>query len=184
MFRIRALAVVFLLALPAAAHAAVPPAPQPVDAQVVGEVGRYLNGLSTLKAHFVQTAADGKQLSGTFYLKRPGRMRITYDPPDKDLIVADGLFIHYYDSELQRTSSALISRSTADFFLRKHLDLSGGDIIVSAAAAEGDTLTVTVEQAKNPLAGSLTLTLGQAPLRLLSWRVVDAEGLTTTVALS
>ncbi len=170
-----------LLAAPAAAKAA--DARTGVNQAVVKIVTDYLDGLTTLKAHFVQKAADGTQRGGTFYLKRPGKMRIVYDPPDKDFIVADGLFIHYYDASTQRTSSALISHSVADFFLRKHLKVAG-DVSVSAATQKGDTLSMTVVQTKNPLAGSLTLFFGKSPLRLTSWRVVDAEGLTTTVDLS
>ncbi len=181
-------ACVFLLALaaPPRARASVPSgslAAAPVEWKVVKTITDYLDGLTTLKAHFVQTAEDGTRRAGTFYLKRPGKMRITYDPPDRDFIVADGLFIHFYDAGTGRTSSTLISRSIADFFLRKHLKIAG-DLTVSAAVDKGDTLTMTVEQAKNPLAGSLTLVLDKDPLRLASWRVVDAEGLTTTVVLS
>ncbi len=172
---------VLLLAAPAAASTAA--AETNVNQAVVKTVTDYLEGLTTLKAHFVQTAEDGTQRAGTFYLNRPGKMRIVYDPPDKDFIVADGLFIHYYDASTERTSSALISSSVADFFLRKHLKVAG-NVSVSAAAQKGNLLSMTVVQTKNPLAGSLTLVFGKAPLRLTSWSVVDAEGLTTTVALS
>lgn len=151
--------------------------------QTIAAVESYLGGLGTLRAHFVQTGNDGKQASGTFLLKRPGRMRIDYDPPVKDFIVSDGLLIYYYDSEMKQQSSTPISRSLADFFLRKDLKLSG-DIAVSDVKQEEKNVSLVLTQAKNPLAGSLTLTLSQNPLQLQKWTVVDAQGIVTTVELT
>lgn len=165
-----------LLALPATA--------QPVsDAQaVVREVEAYLQNLRTMKARFVQTDATGKQVAGDFLLKRPGRMRFDYDAPVTDFIVADGRFIYYYDGQLKEQSNALISQSLADFFLREKLTL-GGDIKVTDVTKEGDLLTVTLVQAKDPNAGSLMLGFTQKPMALKKWRVVDAQGAITEVEL-
>ncbi|MBI3440845.1 MAG: outer membrane lipoprotein carrier protein LolA [Proteobacteria bacterium] len=142
----------------------------------------YLNSLSTLKSRFVQTDNDGKQVTGTFLLKRPGRLRFEYDPPVKDFIVADGLLVHYYDEKMKQQSSIPISKSLADFFLRAKMQLSG-DIAVSGIARMDGLLQLTLTQSKDPLAGSLTLLFGEKPLQLQKWRIVDAQGLTTTVAL-
>ena len=151
--------------------------------QAVKSVEDYLGGITTLRAHFIQTANDGKQLTGIFYLNRPGRMRIEYTPPVKDFIVADGFLIYYYDGQMKQQSSTPISKSLADFFLRKDLKLSG-DISVSDIRRDKDTLQMTLVQSHNPLAGSLTLILGANPLQLRKWRIVDAQGLVTEVSLS
>jgi outer membrane lipoprotein-sorting protein len=171
---------------PAAAAPAATPVSAPTSAeqqQAVNDVQEYLNGITTLRARFVQTDNDGKQENGTFYLNRPGKMRIEYDPPNKDLLVADGVLIYYYDSKMKQQSSAPISRSLADFFLRKNIVLSG-DISVSDIKHENDTLQMTLVQARNPLAGSLTLLLSEKPLQLLAWRIVDQQGLVTEVRLT
>lgn len=168
----------------AAQPAATAPAPAPTEQQqAITDVQEYLNSITTLRAKFVQTANDGKQDNGTFYLSRPGRMRIDYDPPNKDFIVSDGTLIYYYDSKMKQQSSAPISRSLADFFLRKNISLSG-DISVSDLKHENNTIQMTLIQAKNPLAGSLTLLLSDKPLQLLAWRIVDQQGLVTEVRLT
>jgi len=143
----------------------------------------YLNGIRTMKAHFVQTANDGKQVSGTFMMKRPGRLRFQYDPPVTDFIVADGTFIHYYDGQMKQGSSALISKSLADFFLRKNLKLSE-DVEVSNIQRQDNLLLLTVVQAKKDLSGSLILAFTESPLTLRKWQVVDAQGAVTQVELS
>jgi outer membrane lipoprotein carrier protein len=70
---------------------------------------QFLQGLTTLEADFQQTLEqpDGGGVifsSGTFYLKRPGKLRWEYDPPNDQLIVADGKRIWLYDKELEQVS--------------------------------------------------------------------------------
>ncbi|MFH1157433.1 MAG: outer membrane lipoprotein carrier protein LolA [Pseudomonadota bacterium] len=165
-----------LLLSPALAGAA----PEPL--REAGAVEAYLNGISTLRARFVQTAGDGRQAGGTFLLKRPGRMRFEYAHPLTDFIVADGLFIYYYDGQMKQQSNVPIGESLAGFFLRPDLKLSG-DIGVSGIKRDGGLLRVTLVQSEDPLAGSLTLALTEHPLRLKKWIVVDAQGLITEVEL-
>lgn len=172
---VAALALLLLSALPAFADAG--------DQAAVQGAQDYLNGITTLKARFTQTANDGTQVQGDFLLKRPGRMRFQYDKPVTDFIVADGMMIYYYDGQMKQQSSAPVSKSLADFFLRKNLNLSG-DIRVSDVKRDKGLLHLTLVQAKDPLSGSLTLILNENPMELKSWRIVDAQGLVTTVSLS
>lgn len=149
----------------------------------VAAVQAYLNGIKSLKSKFIQTDNTGKQVGGTFLLKRPGRMSFTYDPPVKDFIVADGLFINYYDAQMKQGSRTLISKSLADFFLREKMTLSG-DLMVSTVVRDNNLLLVTLVEKKEPKAGSLTLAFTESPaLELRKWRIVDPEGGTTEVEL-
>ena len=76
--------------------------------QDIAIVEHYLQGLTSARARFVQTTHDGTQLVGTFYLQRPGKLRFEYDDPIKDFVVADGVFIYFYDAELGEQSNASI----------------------------------------------------------------------------
>jgi outer membrane lipoprotein-sorting protein len=153
------------------------------DVPEVKAVEAYLNGISTLQARFAQSSTDGGRSTGDFMLKRPGRMRFQYDAPLTDFIVADGTMLYYYDGQMKQQSNTPISLSLANFFLRKNLKLSG-DIGVSDVRRDGGLLHVTVVESKDPLAGSLTLTLTENPMQLQKWRVVDPQGGVTDVALS
>jgi outer membrane lipoprotein-sorting protein len=143
----------------------------------------YLNGISTLRAHFVQESGDSQNVSGTFFLKRPGRLRFEYDPPMTDFIVSDGTFIHYYDGQMKQDSSAPVSQSLADFFLRRNIRLSG-DISVNGIERKDGLLQVTLVETQDPQSGALTLMFSENPLQLQKWQTVDAQGVVTTVALS
>ena len=149
----------------------------------VGTIEAYLNGISTLRAHFTQTASDGKEAEGTFLLKRPGRMRFDYAPPVPDFIVADGLLVYYYDGKMKQQSNVPIRKSLADFFLRANLTLAG-DVTVMDIRREAGFLNVLLIQTGHPDTGSLTLGFSEHPLQLRKWRVIDEQGLTTEVALS
>lgn len=72
-------------------------------------LNRFLEGLNTLQAKFRQTvigAGHDRAMSskGTFYLKRPGRFRWTYDEPAGQLVIADGDRVWLYDAELEQVS--------------------------------------------------------------------------------
>ncbi len=172
---------VFMLAAPARAQEPVA-APAPDFKNEIIQAEAYLQALKTAKARFLQTAPDGRQMIGTFYLNRPGRLRFEYDPPVNDFVVADGLFIYFYDSQLGEQSNAPIGQTMADFLLREDLKMSG-DIQIAGVKRGGDLLQITLTQAKDPEAGSLTLGFSENPMQLRKWRVLDSQGNVTEVEL-
>ncbi|WP_245986456.1 LolA family protein [Azospirillum thermophilum] len=187
MLRRPLLAVCLALGLGAAAAppALAAPAPARLTAQqqtTLAQVEEYLNSVHTLQSKFVQAAPSGSQTSGTFYLSRPGKMRLDYDPPVKDFIVADGTFVFYWDGEMQQQSSAPIGSTLADFILRKDIRLSGDVTVTDVFQAPG-VVEVSLVETKDPGKGTLTLVFEDRPLQLRKWRVLDAQGLTTEVAL-
>ncbi len=164
-----------LAALPAAALT-------PDERAVVARVEDYLNSVKTLQSKFVQAAPDGRQATGAFYLSRPGKMRLVYDPPVEDFVVADGRMLFYWDSEMEQDSSAPIGSTLADVILRENLKLSG-DVTVTDVARQPGVVEVTLHETKDPGKGQITLVFEDRPLVLRQWRVRDAQGLVTTVGL-
>lgn len=148
----------------------------------VAKVEGYLQNLKAAQARFVQTTHNGEQLVGTFYLKRPGKLRFEYDPPIKNFVVADGAFIYFYDGVLEEQTNAPIGTTLADFFLRKEFSFTDG-LIVKDAKRAGGLLQVQVVQEDDPEGGSLTFGFTENPLELKKWRVIDAQGLITEVEL-
>lgn len=165
----------FFLLLPPCVMAATPD-------KDVGAAQAWLQDLKTLKARFIQTSNDGRQLAGDFLLKRPGRMRFQYDLPVTDFIVADGRMIYYYDGQMKEQSNTLISHSLADFFLREDISFSG-DLSVSGVLHDGGFLQVTLIETQEPDIGSLTLGFKEDTLQLKKWRIVDTQGAVTEVEL-
>ena len=145
-------------------------------------VERYLNGLQTLKADFRQVGPDGELAEGVIYMRRPGLLRVEYAPPVPVLIVGDGLWIHYHDMELGQVNDWFIY-DTPLGALTREVTRFGEELEVAAFAERDGRIEVTVVHEDDPRGGSLTLVLAADPLRLFTWRVTDAQGLVTTVAL-
>ena len=95
-------------ALPSAAHA-----------EELARVERYLNGLTTLKADFVQINPDGGTVTGELYYQRPDKMRLDYNPPSDILIVSDGWTIVYYDRRLEQVSHLFPNSTPLGFLLQR-----------------------------------------------------------------
>ncbi|MEI8395002.1 MAG: outer membrane lipoprotein carrier protein LolA [Rhodospirillaceae bacterium] len=173
----------FVMAAEARADA-VPAKLGPAEQADVGRVERYLNTQKMLQAKFIQFADNGNKASGMFSMLRPGRMRLVYDPPVKDFIVSDGWFVFYWDDDLKQQSSQPLGSSLADFFLRETIHLSG-DVTVTRLLRQNGILEITIAETTDPGKGQMTLVFeDKQGLQLRSWRVADAQGLTTTVILS
>lgn len=177
---------ILLLGLAACAASALPVRAQAaLDARDQADIQRvqtYLNGITTLKARFLQIAPDGSTTTGTTWLDRPGRMRFQYDPPSPLLLVAGhGLFV-YYDSSLQQTSNLPLSATPLGLLLQPHLSLSGAVTVTEVRHRPGE-LMVRLVRTKNPAQGSLTLVFADPPLTLRQWQVVDARHQVTQVTL-
>lgn len=176
-----ALAVLSALSLPAEALVKARPLSAD-DRAAIAQAEQYLNGIRTLESRFLQVSPNGRTVGGTFYLSRPGRMRLEYDPPMKDFIVADGTILTYWDGEMEQQSSTPIGSTLADFILRPEIRLSG-DVRVTDVYRTPGAVEITLEETKDPGKGLLTLVFEDRPFQLRKWRVVDAQGQTTEVAL-
>lgn len=142
---------------------------------------KYLQGLDTAQADFIQTSSVGSRLSGKFYLDRPGKLRFDYNEV-KDFVVADGVFVYFYDSQLGSQSNAPIGQTLADFLLREDLSLRG-DLIVMKLFKKDGFVSITVVQKDDPSVGQVELIFSEVPYALSRWRVTDAQGETTEVVL-
>jgi len=154
----------------------------PNTANEVQRAENYLRNLGTVKADFIQRAGEGAQLSGTFYLNRPGKLRFEYNEVD-DFIVADGLFIYFYDSEMKEQTNAPIGQTLADFLLRKDLSLTE-DLRVQDIQDVPSYKILTLVERDDEASGAVKLFFSKAPYALKKWQVIDATGLTTEITLN
>jgi outer membrane lipoprotein-sorting protein len=172
------------LALKATAQAATAPVRKldPADQADVARVEAYLNGIQTLQSRFLQISENGGTAEGSFYLSRPGRLRLDYDPPVPILLVTRGSFLVHYDKELKAVTYLPIDSTPAGLLVRERIELSGDVTVIGVNRSPG-ALRVSVVQTKDANAGKLTLTFSERPFALSNWEVVDAQGLQTRVTL-
>src|SRR5215469_13656902 len=113
--------------------------PPKLDPILKGIENRY-NKAKTVQVDFVQTYTDRVRKTtetGTFFLRRPGRMRWQYSSPAGKLWVCDGQIVYSYDPEHKRVEKSKLKneedlRAPFAFLLGKlhfHDQFSGFDMI-------------------------------------------------------
>ncbi len=159
--------------------------PAVLNAEQSGWVQRaekYFASVDSIRASFFQTSAEGGTAEGVFYLRRPGRLRIEYLPPTPVLIVGDGLLLHFHDTELGQVSDWPIFDTPLGALSSGDVSFND-DLIVTGFRRRSGAIAITLVKAEDPGLGSLTLYFSEAPMELKQWKVIDAQGLVTTVAL-
>lgn len=146
-------------------------------------ISNYLNGIGTMEGTFVQVGPDGDVSEGRFFMRRPGRIRFEYQPPNPTLLVADGFWVGVYDTADGTLDRFPLSETPLDLLLRDRVDLRREGAIQSVERSAGQ-LRVRAVDPDAPRQGSITMVFNDNPLELVQWIVTDGQGLTTTVALS
>ena len=153
------------------------------DRADIRRIEQYLNDLKTMRARILQVSSGGQFAEGDLYISRPGRLRLDYDPPVPILIVADGTWFIYYDEELSQVSYVPLGATPASILTREDVRFFDGDFVITDFESDAGTVRVTVVQADDPQAGSVTLVFDANPVNLRKWSVLDAQGVETQVTL-
>jgi len=176
----RFLALVFAMLLTAAHPAS---ALTEAEAAAVKKAEAALNGITTMKARFVQVNADGGSAEGDLYISRPGKMRLVYDPPTPMLMVADGVFLIYVDKEMDDVSHIDLNDTPAGLLLKKNLSFTDPAVKLLGVKLGAGTVEITATQTKDTAAGKLTFVFSENPFQMRQWRVVDAQNKEVQVTL-
>jgi outer membrane lipoprotein-sorting protein len=153
------------------------------EAAAVKKAEAYLNGVKTLRARFLQINPDGGNHEGDIYVSRPGRMRLVYDPPTPMLMVADGAFLIYVDTEMKDASHISLDDTPAGILLKDNLSFTDPAVKLLGVKLGPGTVEITAVMTKDPTAGKLTLVFSDAPFELKQWRVLDAQNKEVAVTL-
>lgn len=174
-----------LLLAPGEARAVI--APQlALDQDALAQLQRIedsLNAVKTVRSAFRQYASTGENAQGQLYLKRPGRLRVEYQPPVPVLVVADGTFLVYYDRKLEQVSHIPLGSTPAGILLDKHLSLADDKLLVTDYQRVDGTIRVGVTRKDAAGEGSILLIFDEKTASLQQWAVTDAQGITTLVTL-
>ncbi len=158
----------------------------PAQAQQIplNALSAYLNGLQTVQAGFTQINPDGTISTGTVYIRRPGRARFEYDPPEQSLVMAGGGQVAIFDgkSNLGRPEQYPLARTPLSIILERNVDLARRNMVVGHTY-DGTATTVVAQDPEHPEYGRIELNFTDNPVELRQWIVVDGSGARTTVIL-
>ncbi|QFT58517.1 Outer-membrane lipoprotein carrier protein precursor [Sulfitobacter sp. THAF37] len=149
----------------------------------LNNISAYLNGMQTAKGEFTQINDDGSISTGTIYIKRPGKVRFEYNPPDSGLVVAGANTVVIYDKKSnQPAESYPLSRTPLSIILAPQVDLGRANM-VTGHTYDGTATVVTAQDPANPQYGNIQLKFTGNPVELRQWIINDGNGTATTVVL-
>ncbi|WP_373355023.1 outer membrane lipoprotein carrier protein LolA [Pseudoroseicyclus sp. CXY001] len=175
-----------LFALPLALALAPAVLPGAAQAQALGlaEISAYLNQLQTAQGGFTQVNADGTISTGTIYIKRPGRVRFEYDPPEDSLVMAGGGSVAIFDRRSNENPERYpLNQTPLSIILAANVDFTRANM-VTGHTSDGSTTTVTAQDPDHPDYGSIQMVFSANPVELRQWVVTDNAGTQTTVILN
>jgi len=165
-------ALLVVMALPAAAEKISLP-----------ELSSYLNGIKTATGGFTQINDDGSTSTGRIYIKRPGKVRFEYDPPEQTLVISDGSSVAIIDAKSNlRPDAYPLYRTPLSVILARRVNL-GRARMVTGYSSDGTFTTVRAQDPKHTEYGSIDLVFTDNPVRLSRWVINDDSGGRTTVVL-
>ena len=170
----------FLTAVVLVVSTALPAAAQKIP---LNALSAYLNELTAAKGSFTQVNDDGTISTGTIFIKRPGRVRFEYNPPDKALVLASGGTLVIFDPKTnEQPESYPLARTPLSIILAKNVNLSKARMVVGHTSDNKST-TVTAQDPDHPEYGSIQLVFTAKPIELRQWVINDSAGARTTVVL-
>ena len=174
-FLSRGLMVVFVCLWPSVSPAA--------EQLKLADLSAYLNSLTTLKTTFRQFNDDGSVSTGTLLIRRPGRMRFEYDPPEEALVIAAASAVVIIDKKSNQPPETYpLKRTPLSLILGRNIDLTRANM-VREARFDGVSTVVTAADPDNPDSGFIEMMFTDNPTRLRQWTIYDAGGGQTTVVL-
>ena len=168
------------LALALAPFGALPAQAEPIP---LAELSAYLNRLTTAEADFTQINADGSISKGRLYIRRPGRVRFEYAPPDRSLVMAGGGQVAIFDAKSNQPPEQYpLRRTPLNLILAERVDLGTARMVVGHYEAQDGT-RVVAQDPEAPEYGTIELVFSRDPVALTSWIISDDLGNRTTIVL-
>lgn len=175
MKKLFALLTVLLLLPSGAAHAQ--------NAENIRKIEDYLNNIKSMEATFVQMASNGATAEGRLFIKKPNKIRMEYADPTNVLIVGDGDFIVYNDTELDQVTHINYDDIPASLILANDIKIDGKKIKISDFYQDAGSTSITLDYADKGDLGPITLVFSNSPMELKQWKIVDPQSVEVSVSL-
>ena len=158
-------------------------APAAAEKLSLNALSQYLNAMKTAKGAFTQINDDGTISTGTIYIKRPGKIRFEYNPPEETLVLASANTVAIFDPKTkQGTESYPLAKTPLSIILARTVDLASANM-VTGHSFDGTATVITAQDPAHPEYGNIQLKFTGSPVELRQWVINDDSGSSTTVVL-
>ena len=132
----------------------------------------YLGDITTLEAEFSQSNQTGDTMTGNFFLKKPGKIRFSYDPPQNLQIVSKQQAVLIFDPKNGGSGPLTypLHSTPLSFLIKDDLSLF---INENGESLELDNLIIF--KVRNPQY-NLSIEFNKNPVSLLGWEFENQMG--------
>ena len=152
------------------------------DEKLLNQIENYLNQFDNISSQFIQSSSIGSQETGEILISKPGKLRIEYKKDNKLLIIADGKWLHYFDTDLNEIQSIIIQKSPAWILLKKNINLKN-DFNIKKLEKKNGKITLTLVDKNFENIEKIELIFSANPIELKKWIIIDNQEVETTVGL-
>ena len=147
----------------------------------VKEISDHFEQVPTMKGEFVQFGPNGEQTGGTFFIQRPGRMRLNYEDPSPLMIVSNGKTLAVNNKKLKTRQFYPLSKTPLSLLLSNEIKLS--DQAIRSVDASPDVTRVVMGDKSVFGDSEITLLFDPNSYDLRQWTIKDSQGKETSVMI-
>ena len=147
--------------------------------QTLTRIQQYLSNMKTLQANFSQTNDTGDIITGKFYLKKPGRIRFSYDYPHNVQIVSKQRALLIFDPKSSGSGPLTypLSSTPLGYLIKNEF---GGMINENAKSFEqGDKMFMQIQNSQY----RVSIEFKKNPVSLVGWDFENQMGEIITISL-
>jgi outer membrane lipoprotein-sorting protein len=158
-------------------------APAQAEKLSLNALSQYFNAMKTATGAFTQINDDGTIATGTIYIKRPGKIRFEYNPPEETLVLASANTLAIFDPKTnQGPESYPLGKTPLSIILARTVDLSSANM-VTGHSYDGTATVITAQDPAHPEYGNIELKFTSNPVELRQWVINNDSGSSTTMVL-
>ena len=156
---------------------------QPAFADAVQKAESWFANVTTMRADFTQIASDGSAAEGRLVMRRPNRMKITYNSTPPLALITTPVWLHVDQPDDRQLTSYPISETPLALILTDPVSLRPAGYETIVTERTGGITQIAINKDNGEGAGRLTLEFTNSPFVLRRWIVEDVAGVKTSVTL-
>lgn len=147
----------------------------------INAISNHFKNVPTMTGEFIQFGPNGEQTGGTFYINRPGKMRLDYEDPSPLKLVSNGITLAVSNSKLKTSNYYPLKKTPLSLLLSNKLKIN--DKSIRSVEATDDITTVIMGDKKIFGDSEITLLFDPQTQDLRQWTIKDTQGKETSVML-
>jgi len=149
--------------------------------QAINAISNHFKTVPTMTGEFIQFGPNGEQTGGTFYINRPGKMRLDYEKPSPLKLISNGKTLAVSNSKLKTSNYYPLKKTPLSLLLSNRLKLN--DKAIRSVEANEDITTIVLGDKKIFGDSEITLLFDPENQDLRQWTIKDPQGKETSVML-